>query len=172
MITVIPQGADGKDWLWLDTSTEVAPFRMLASALRGKRALVIPVDAGGATSKQGAPRLIETPADPPSIQVQIIDVTGQVSRLGKLTAHVRYSMTGDNALALRTAFRRTPQANWKQLGQALAAGDGFAGEVAAVKSSDPSETHKRREKPWNCGCHFRPLVSRKSKNRLRAARNR
>jgi hypothetical protein len=141
-ITVIPQGADGKEWLWLDTSTEVAPFRMLASALRGKRVLVIPVDPGGATSKQGAPRLVETPANPPSIQVQNIDVTGQVNGLGKLTAHVHYSMTGDNALALRTAFRRTPQASWKQLGQLLAAGDGFAGEVASVKSSDPSETRK------------------------------
>jgi hypothetical protein len=110
-------------------------------ALRGKQALVIPIGADGATSRQGAPRLIETPADPPSLQVQNIDVTGQVSGLGKLTAHIHYSMTGDNALTLRTAFRRTPQANWKQLGQLLAAGDGFAGEVTAAKSSDPSDTH-------------------------------
>lgn len=142
VITVIPQGADGKDWLWLDTATEVAPFRMLASALRGKQALVIPIAAPGATAKEGAPRLVETPADPPSPQVQNIEITSQVSDLGKLTAHVHYSMTGDNALALRNAFRRTAQANLKDLGRLLSAGDGFAGEVTAVKSSDPLETHK------------------------------
>jgi hypothetical protein len=142
VITVIPQGADSKDWLWLDTATEVAPFRMLASALRGKQALVIPIAPPGATAKEGAPRLVETPADPPSLQVQNIEVISQVSGLGKLTAHIHYSMTGDNALALRTAFRRTPQANWKDLGRLLSAGDGFAGEVTAVKSSDPMETHK------------------------------
>ena len=142
VITVIPQGTDGKDWMWLDTATEVAPFRMLASALRGKQALVIPIAPPGATAKEGGPRLVETPADPPSLQVQNIEVTSQVSDLGKLTAHIHYSMTGDNALALRTAFRRTSQANMKDLGRLLAAGDGFAGEVTSVKSSDPLETHK------------------------------
>src|SRR5882672_20170 len=142
VITVIPQDAVGKDWLWLDTAAEVAPFRMLAPALRGKQALVIPIAAYGATSQLGAPHLVETPADPPSLQVQNVEVTSQVSDLGKLAAHVHYSMTGDNALALRTAFRRTPQQNWKQLGQLLASGDGFAGEVTSVKSSDPLETHK------------------------------
>ena len=141
VITVIPRGVERKDWLWLDTSTEVAPFRMLALALRGKQALVIPVGLDGATSKQESTGLMETPADPPSLQVQNIDVTGRVSSLGKLTARIHYSMTGDNALTLRTAFRRTPRANWKQIGQLLAAGDGLAGEVTAAKSSDPSDTH-------------------------------
>jgi transglutaminase-like putative cysteine protease len=142
LITVIPQGADGKDWLWLDTSTEVAPFRMVAPSLRGKRALIVPISAPGAASKPGAPLLVTTPADPPSIQVQNIDVTGQVDEHGKLTAHIHYSMTGDNALTLRSAFRHTPESSWKQLAQLLASGDGFSGEVSAVKSGDPSDTHK------------------------------
>jgi Domain of Unknown Function with PDB structure (DUF3857) len=142
LITVIPQGMGGKDLLWLDTATEVAPFRMLASSLRGKQALVIPIVAPGATPQDGSPILIETPVDPPSLQEQNIDVSGQVSDQGKLTAHIHYSMTGDNALALRIAFRHTPEANWKQLGQLLASGDGFTGEATAIKSSDPSETHE------------------------------
>jgi transglutaminase-like putative cysteine protease len=142
LITVISRGADGKDWLWLDTSTEVAPFRMLAPSLRGKRALVTSISAPGATSKLGAPLLLTTPADPPSVQVQNIDVTGQVDEHGKLTAHVHYSMTGDNALTLRMAFRHTPESSWKQLAQLLASGDGFSGEVSAVKSGDPTDTHK------------------------------
>jgi hypothetical protein len=142
MITVIPQGADGTDWLWLDTGMEVAPFRMLAVALRGKQALVIPIGSADAILPQDAARLVETPADPPSLQAQEIEITGKVSPQGKLTAHVHYSMTGDNALALRVGFRRTPQTNWKQMGQLLSAGDGFRGEVSEVRSSDPSETHK------------------------------
>jgi hypothetical protein len=142
LITVIPRGTDGKDWLWLDTSTEVAPFRVLAPSLRGKRALVTPHSAPGAALKLGAPLLVTTPADPPSIQVQNIDVTGQVDEHGKLTAHIHYSMTGDNALTLRSAFRHTPESSWKQLAQLLASGDGFSGEVSAVKSGDPSDTRK------------------------------
>jgi hypothetical protein len=142
VITAIPQDAVGKEWLWLDAAAEVAPFRMLAPALRRKQALVIPIAADRATGQLAAPSLVETPADPPSLQVQNVEVTSQVSGVGKLTAHVHYSMTGDSALALRTAFRRTPQANWKQIGQLLASGDGFAGEVTSVKSSNPLETHK------------------------------
>ena len=142
LITVIPQGTSGRDWLWLDTSTEVAPFRMLAPTLRGKRALVLSIFASGATEQQGAPLLVMTPADPPAVQVQNIDVTGRVDDRGKLTAHVHYSMTGDTALTLRMAFRRAPESSWKQLGQLLASGDGFSGEVSAVKSGDPSDTHK------------------------------
>jgi hypothetical protein len=142
VITAIPRGPDTKNWIWLDTSTEVAPFRMLAAALRGKRALVIPIGAPDGPSAMNTPRLIKTPADPPSVQQQVIDVTGQVDRLGKLTAHVHYSMTGDNALGLRVTFRRTPQGDFKRIGQMLSAGDGFLGDVTGVKSSEPTETHK------------------------------
>jgi hypothetical protein len=103
---------------------------------------VIPIGVPSATPAKDAARPVETPPDPPSLQVQEIEITGKVSDLGKLTAHVHYSMTGDNALALRVGFRRTPQANWKQMGQLLSTRDGFRGEVSEVKSSDPSETHK------------------------------
>jgi hypothetical protein len=61
---------------------------MLAPSLRGKRALVTPITAPGAASKPDAPLLVATPADPPSIQVQNIDVTCQVDDHGKLTAHI------------------------------------------------------------------------------------
>ena len=142
LITAIPQGTNGKDWLWLDTATEVAPFRMLSVSLRGKRALVVPASSAGAASQPGEPLLVTTPADPPSIQVQNIDVTGQVDDHGKLTAHIHYSMTGDNALTLRMAFRRTPESSWKQLAQLLASGDGFIGEISSVKAGDPSDTRK------------------------------
>jgi len=142
LITAIPQGTDGKNWLWLDTAVEVAPFRALAASLRGKLALIVQDSSAAATSEEIAAPLVRTASDPPTVQVQNIDVTGKLDDHDKLTAHIHYSMTGDNALALRMAFRGTPESGWKQLGQLLASGDGFSGEVSGVRSSDPAETHK------------------------------
>ena len=142
LITAIPQGTDDKNWLWLDTAVEVAPFRALAASLRGKLALIVPASSAAATYEELAAPLVRTTPDPPEVQVQNIDVTGTLDDRGKLTAHIHYSMTGDNALALRMAFRGTPESGWKQLGQLLASGDGFSGEVSGVRSSDPAETHK------------------------------
>lgn len=133
MITAVPLG---NTWIWLDTTTEVAPFRMLASRLRGKQALLLPPDATGSNHA----RLARTPADLPFPASQFVEVKGQVSDLGKLTAHVSYTLRGDTELLLRTAFRRTPQNQWKQLAQLLATADGFRGEASDVTTSDPTAT--------------------------------
>ncbi len=142
VFTAIPLGGE---WIWLDTTTEVAPFRLLPSSLRKKQALLIPTGAaapGPAGMAEGVPRLVETPADPPFPATQRVDVDAQVSELGKLTAAVRYTLRGDTELLLRLAFRRTPQNQWKQLGQLLAISDGFRGEVSEVKGSDPAATRE------------------------------
>jgi len=118
--------------IWMDTTTEVAPFRLLAASLRNKASLLVPPD--------GAGKIVDTPADPPFLSTQKVEVEAQVSELGKLTSKLRYSVRGDNELALRVAFRRTPQAQWKELGQTVATLDGLHGEVTAVKPSDPSDT--------------------------------
>jgi Flp pilus assembly protein TadD/transglutaminase-like putative cysteine protease len=120
--------------VWMDSTAEVAPFRLLASALRNKSALLVPSD--------GAGKIVETPADPPFHSSQRVEIEGQVSELGKLTAKLRYILRGDNEFALRVAFRRTPQTRWKELGQTIATMDGLHGDVTAVKPSDPSDTHK------------------------------
>ena len=54
MITAVPLG---KELIWMDATEEVAPFRLLASPLRDKSALVVPPD--------GDAKVVETPADPP-----------------------------------------------------------------------------------------------------------
>lgn len=140
-ILVVPTGADPKNWVWLDTTPEVAPFGMLAAPLRGKQVLVIPT--ADTRARVPAPaRLVETPADPPFAQFQQIRVTGRIDRFGTLTAHVHYSMTGDNALTLRMAFHETPRSSWRQLGQLLSLNDGFRGNVTNVETSDPAQTRK------------------------------
>ncbi len=124
--------------LWMDTTTEVAPFRMLGANLRKKQALL----ASRAGAKAGLPRLVETPADPPFASTQLVEIEGKVSELGKLDATLRYTMRGDGELPLRIAFRRTPPNQWKQLAQMIAVGDGISGQVHDIKGSDPADTTK------------------------------
>jgi Flp pilus assembly protein TadD/transglutaminase-like putative cysteine protease len=131
VITAVPSD---KGLVWMDSTAEVAPFQLLASALRNKSALLVPSD--------GAGKIVETPADPPFHSSQRVEIEGQVSDLGKLTAKMRYILRGDNEFALRVAFRRTPQTRWKDLGQTIATMDGLHGDVVAVKPSDPSDTQK------------------------------
>src|SRR2546426_3646478 len=150
VITAVPSGKDGKELIWLDSTTEVAPFRLIAARLRKKQALWIPTawgkvsmgseDSTAPSEKEGAAHLVETPSDPPFPATQRVEVEGRVGELGKLTAQVRYTLRGDVELLLRLAFRRTPQNQWKQLAQLLAASDGFRGEASEVKAADPAAT--------------------------------
>jgi tetratricopeptide (TPR) repeat protein len=130
---VITRVTAGTDVFWLDTTTEVAPFGFLISTLRHRQALDVPLE--------GPATILETPADPPFPVHQIWRLEGSLSGLGKLDAHVHYVLRGDNELLLRSAFHRTPQSKWKELGQAIAASDGLRGEVDEVKPADPADTH-------------------------------
>jgi tetratricopeptide (TPR) repeat protein/transglutaminase-like putative cysteine protease len=131
LITAVPSG---NDLIWMDSTAEVAPFRLLIPALRDKSALLIGQD--------GQAKIVETPADPPFLSTQHVEVEAQVSNLGKLTAKLRYFLRGDNEVALRLAFRRTPQNEWQQLGQTIATLDGIRGTVTRVKPSDPTDTEQ------------------------------
>jgi Flp pilus assembly protein TadD/transglutaminase-like putative cysteine protease len=131
LITAVPSG---NDLIWMDSTAEVAPFRLLIPALRDKSALLILPDGNG--------KIVESPADPPFLSTQRVEIEAQVSDLGKLTAKLRYFLRGDNEVALRLAFRRTPQSEWLQLGQTIAALDGIRGNVTSVKPSDPTDTEK------------------------------
>jgi len=131
LITAVPIG---NELIWMDSTAEVAPFRLLSPPLRAKSALLVEPD--------GAGRIVQTPADPPFLSTQHVEIEARVNDLGKLTATLRYFLRGDNEYALRVAFRRTPQTQWKELGQTIAALDGIKGEITNVKPSDPSDTAK------------------------------
>ena len=131
VITAVP---DGDGLIWMDATADVAPFRLLASGLRGKSALLVPPNGEG--------RIVETPADPPFLSIQRVKIEGLVSSLGKLSAKIHYSLRGDTELVLRLAFRRTPQTQWKELGQTILTLDGIHGEVTSVQPSDPFDTHR------------------------------
>ena len=129
LISAVPVGGE---LIWLDPSPEVAPFRLLASPLRDKAALLVSADGSG--------QLVKTPADPPFVSTQDVHIEGEVSDLGKLTAHAHYTVRGDSEFVLRLAFHKTPEAQWTQLGQTILSLDGIKGEVSVVKPSDPLDT--------------------------------
>jgi tetratricopeptide (TPR) repeat protein/transglutaminase-like putative cysteine protease len=139
LITAVPIG---DELIWMDSTAEVAPFRLLSPPLRNKSALLVESD--------GAGKIVQTPMDPPFLSTQHVEIEAQVSDLGKLTATLRYFLRGDNEFALRVAFRRTPETQWKELGQTIAALDGIKGEITNVKPSDPSDT----EKPFELDLDF------------------
>jgi tetratricopeptide (TPR) repeat protein len=132
VITLLPLGTQE---IWMDTTSEVAPFRLLAYSLRNKQALVIPPAQPASTV---APHLEETPPDTPMPDTEFSKIDGKINEIGKLEAHVHYEFRGDEELLLRSVFRRVPQANWQRVVENVNAGLG--GDVSNLKISDPAAT--------------------------------
>ncbi|HEY4740149.1 MAG TPA: DUF3857 domain-containing protein [Candidatus Acidoferrales bacterium] len=137
VITSIPPTAAAAESIWLDAGSGVAPFRYLIPNLRGKKALVI--------SATGNASLAQTPKSPPFLSTQDVTVEGRSSDLGKLTAQIHYRLRGDNEFAFRSALRRAPESEWKQIGQTVAVLDGFHGEVSKIEAKDVTSTEKPLE---------------------------
>ncbi len=134
VITMLPMG---EREIWMDTTSEVAPFRLLAYTLRNKQALVIPpVDAGNKV----APHLQLTPADTPMPDYERSEIEGKINDIGKLEAHVQYEFRGDEELLLRSVFRRVPESNWQRVAENI--NGGLGGEVSHLLISDPAATRE------------------------------
>ncbi|HTS11255.1 MAG TPA: DUF3857 domain-containing protein [Candidatus Limnocylindrales bacterium] len=131
VVSVVPNSPNA---IWMDATSDVAPFRFLAAPLRGKPALIVAQD--------GAARIASTPADPPFPSTQRVEITASVSPLGKLTGAVHYSLRGDTEFVLRTAFQRAQSSQRNQLAQTILNLDGLHGDVLSVKTSDPLDTAK------------------------------
>jgi len=129
----ITRAVADKQEIWLDVTTEIAPFRLLSPNLRKKQALVIPTGT--------AAHLEETPADPPMVNSQLVEIDGKLAELGRLSGRVRMSVRGDLELFLRMVFRRTPAAQWRQVIEGINSAGGLGGDVSDWKVSDPVDTH-------------------------------
>jgi tetratricopeptide (TPR) repeat protein/transglutaminase-like putative cysteine protease len=134
VITMLPMA---KEEVWMDTTSEVAPFRLLAFSLRHKQALVIPP---ADLSLARAPHLEETPSDTPMPDLELAEIEGKINEIGKLEAHVHYTFRGDEELILRSVFRRVPEANWQRVVENVNASMG--GDISHLKVSDPSATRE------------------------------
>jgi tetratricopeptide (TPR) repeat protein len=122
----------GQETLWVDTTAEVAPFRLLSPNLRKKQALLIPENAPA--------RLETTPADPPFLNKILVAIEGNVNDLGELSGRSHTAVRGDAELFMRMMFRKTPKADWKRLGVYLDSGWGT--EVTDIRPGDPGATEK------------------------------
>jgi len=118
---------------WLDLSVEVAPFKLVPSQFRGKKALM----SGSLVSDRW--RQVDDVS--PNQAKQSVSVDASLTPDGKLVAKVHYSMRGDNELLLRVAFHQSPREKWNEVAQLLALSDGFRGKVTSVSASDPYATH-------------------------------
>ena len=138
VITMLPLNHDGKtEEVWMDTTAEVAPFRLLSYSLRKKQALVIPP---AVPASDVPPHLEMTPADTPMPDSEVTEVTGKVNDIGKLEAHVQYTFRGDEELMLRSVFRRVPEANWQRVVENV--NSGLGGDISNLKVSDPAATRE------------------------------
>jgi tetratricopeptide (TPR) repeat protein/transglutaminase-like putative cysteine protease len=134
VITVVPLAGS---YIWLDTTPEVAPYRLLMPLLRDKQALVIPSDK--------PPQLMTTPANPPFPSDQEFSIKGKLNGAGKFTGHVEQSYRGDTEVFLRSTFRQLSESQWKDMMQRFSYALNFGGEVSNVKVSPPDEIDKPLE---------------------------
>ena len=95
----------------MDTTTEVAPFRLLAYQLRKKQALVVQQD--------GVPHLEETPPNPTMSDSERTEIEGKVAESGRLEGRVALTTVGDGELTMRMIVRRLPAADLKKFVEGL-----------------------------------------------------
>ena len=125
---VITAVQHGNDLIWLDTTSEIAPFGMLTANLRDKQALLIGPDGS---------KFVTTPDKLPVDKFQVV---GTLNDSGELNASMKDDVRGDGEIALRAAFHYVAQPQWKELVQRISYGMGFAGTVADVSASTPEKT--------------------------------
>jgi tetratricopeptide (TPR) repeat protein len=132
VITAVHTGKDTKNLLWLDVTSEVAPFEQLLINLRDKHALVIPANASAS--------LIKTPEEPAFAGSEQFQIHGTLSDSGELQGTVDHQLRGDAEIFVRSAFRRVPQQQWKELIQRMSYALGYSGIVSDVNASNPMNT--------------------------------
>jgi tetratricopeptide (TPR) repeat protein/transglutaminase-like putative cysteine protease len=139
VITRVP--VDGQE-IWLDSTSGVTPFRMLAFPLRDKLALAVP--------PEGKPGLVRTPAELPFPAYDRSWISGSLSDMGKLSIHVATSIRGDRELALRFALRQIPRNHWKEVFEASLKNSPMReAEIDNLHVSDPSDADNPLQIDYN-----------------------
>lgn len=134
VITAINYGS--AKW-WVDTTAEVAPFRLLNPGLRKKQALLVPETAPA--------RLETTPTGLPFNAIENIEFKGAIDNLGEIKMSANLSLRGDPEMPYRLMFRRVPKDDQEKLGSVLTYNMGYGFDFSDIKFSDPGEV----EKPYN-----------------------
>ncbi len=112
--------------VWMDTTTEVAPYRVLLPVLRDKQSLVVPAKGGP------VPHLAKTPADLPFPAVTRYEGQFELAKDGTTRGNVTVTMRGDDEVLMRYAGRQVARTQWDQLGQSYLDNTGFFGKANSV----------------------------------------
>ncbi len=117
--------------IWLDTTPEVAPYRVLIPSIRDEQALVIPAT--------GTATLERTPADPPFPYFERFEAAGSLDKDGLLKSHMDFTIRSDSEFGFRVLLQRVAPAQWDEAMQAVSQAMGFAGTVSNtdLKQKDP-----------------------------------
>lgn len=121
---------NGQD-VWLDSTEEVAPYRMMLAVLRDREALVVP--------PTGTPALEKTPKDPPFASVETWTAKGSLDANGVSDSQITFLMRGDGELAMRTAIRQLGPAQYDEAAQRFLGVLGYAGKESHAEFSRPDD---------------------------------
>ncbi len=117
--------------IWLDSTPEVAPYRLLSAPIRDQLALVIPA--------QGAAALERTPAAPPYPMTARFEATGTLDADGKFTSHVTATYRTDDEILVRALARGVAPAEWDKASQYVSSTTGFSGTTSHTSFTNPED---------------------------------
>jgi hypothetical protein len=118
--------------VWLDSTTEVAPYRVLSYAIRDKAALVVP--------NSGLTWVEHTPDSLPFPAIQIMDAVGTLDETGISNSHIELTLRGDGELIARAAFHQVSLDQYDKVVQQLSLNMGYAGTTSHPDISRPEDT--------------------------------
>jgi tetratricopeptide (TPR) repeat protein len=117
--------------IWLDSTPEVAPYRLLSASIRDQLALVVPA--------QGAAALERTPAGPPYPMSAHFEATGTLDAQGKFTSHVIASYRTDDEIGVRALARSVAPAQLDKMSQYVVSLTGFSGTTSNTSITNPED---------------------------------
>ena len=117
--------------IWLDSTPEVAPYRLLSAPIRDQLALVVPA--------QGAAALERTPAAPPYPMTAHFEATGTLDAEGKFTSHVIASYRTDDEIGVRALARSVAPAQLDKMSQYVVSVTGFSGTTSNTSITNPED---------------------------------
>jgi tetratricopeptide (TPR) repeat protein len=130
VITQLP----GAEPVWLDTTSEFAPYGLLVRQIRDHDALVIAT--GGKTT------VMKTPAQPPFSNLESVSVNSTLGADGVLTGHFDWTFRGDTELLMRSVFHEVAPVQWQDVLQKFSYGLAFAGDLSNTQVDYVNDTTK------------------------------
>lgn len=118
--------------VWLDTTSEVAPYQVLLAGIRDHSGLVVP--------ETGPARLEKTPPDLPFKALQTMEANGVISKEGIATSRMVITVRGDDEVYLRAVMRQITPAQYDLLAQKMSEGMGYGGKTTHAEMSRPENT--------------------------------